>query len=55
MTPHVEIARTDDGRHVAFVREPEIAVRLDATALRELAMALLDAAAAIERLERPDA
>ena len=51
--PRVEIARADDGRHVAIVREPEISGALDATALRELALALLDAAEAMEELDRP--
>ena len=55
MTPHVELVRRDDGRHGAVIVEPRNGVELDASDLRELALALLDAAATLERLDDPPA
>ena len=52
MTPPViALERLTDGRHVARVEHPDTGAVLDARAARELALALLDAAAALDALD----
>ena len=54
MTPRIDLVRRADGHHVAVVREPAADAELTAIDLRELALALLDAAATIDHLEHRD-
>ena len=49
--PVIALERLPDGRRVARVEHPDAGAGLDAGAARELALALLDAAAALDALD----